>query len=223
MKGKLIVIEGLDASGKETQSKLLEQVLRQEGKEVLRVEFPNYESSSSALVKMYLAGEFGKSAEDVSPYAASSFYAVDRYATWKKHIEKFYSAGGVVIADRYTTSNIIHQAGKIKDEVGQKEYIAWLEEYEFVKMGLPKPDAVVFLHMPVDVSIRLMENRRNKAGTDGKDIHERDYGYLKETYANAVKMCDVCGFEKVECCLGENVRSIEDIHGDIMKIVKELF
>ncbi|MDP4118022.1 MAG: deoxynucleoside kinase [Bacillota bacterium] len=219
MSGKLIVIEGLDASGKETQSKLLLERLEEKGINARRVEFPNYASNSSALVKMYLAGEFGTEAGDVNPYAASSFYAVDRYATWKQGMEKFYERGDIIVADRYTTSNIIHQAGKIKDETKRKNFVEWLYDYEFEKLGLPKPDVVIFLHMPVEVSISLMENRRNKAGTEGKDIHESDYNYLKETYTNALNMCDLCGFKRVECCSGGNVRTIEDIHNDIMSIV----
>lgn len=222
MRGKLIVIEGLDSSGKETQSRLLIDILQSRGYNAKRFEFPNYESNSSALVKMYLSGEFGKDADSVNPFAASSFYAVDRYATWKKEMEAFYNNGGVVVADRYTTSNIIHQAGKLGNVQDKKKYIDWLYDFEFEKMGLPKPDSVIFLHMPVDVSIRLMENRRNKAGTDGKDIHEANYDYLKNTYKNAMDMIDFCGYNKVECTCGDNVRSIEEIHDDIIKIVNEV-
>ncbi|MBQ3053527.1 MAG: deoxynucleoside kinase [Clostridia bacterium] len=222
MQGKLIVIEGLDSSGKETQSKLLQKKLENMGKTVKRFEFPNYESNSSALVKMYLSGDFGNNADDVSPYSASSFYAVDRFATWKTSMEKFYNNGGIVIADRYTTSNIIHQAGKLENVQEKDDFILWLEDYEYAKMGLPKPDVVVFLHMPTEVSIRLMENRRNKAGTKDKDIHEANYEYLKSTYKNAMDIKDKCGFKLVECCCGDTVRSIEDIHKDIMSIVTDI-
>lgn len=222
MNGKLIVIEGLDSSGKETQTKLLIEKLTQMGLNTKRYEFPNYGSPSSTLVKMYLGGEFGTNADDVSPYAASTFYAADRYATWKKDMQQFYENGGIIIADRYTTSNIIHQAGKIKDSAKQKEYIDWLYDFEFVKMGLPKPDTVIFLHMPVEVSVALMKNRANKAGTQSKDIHERNIEYLKSTYQNAVKMIDLCGFERVECCDGENLRTKEDIHNEIMQKIAYL-
>ncbi len=222
MQGKLIVIEGLDSSGKETQSRLLLEKLQAEGIKAKRFEFPNYESNSSALVKMYLAGEFGTDADSVSPYAASAFYAVDRYATWKKEMEAFYKSGGVVVADRYTTSNIIHQAGKIKDPQEKQNYIKWLYDFEFEKMELPKPDAVIFLHMPVDISIRLMENRRNKAGTKDKDIHEANYDYLKATYKNAMDMIKICGYNMVECTDGDSVRSIEEIHEDIIRLVKDV-
>ncbi len=222
MNGKLIVIEGLDSSGKETQSRLLLEFLQRNGYNARRFEFPNYESNSSALVKMYLAGEFGKDANSVNPYGASSFYAVDRYATWKKEMESFFYDGGVVVADRYTTSNLIHQAGKISCPEEKKRYIDWLYDFEFEKMGLPKPDLVIFLHMPVDVSVRLMENRRNKAGTDGKDIHEADFDYLKATYKNAMDIINICGYNMVECTVDGNIRTIEEIHKDIIEIVDNI-
>ncbi len=222
MEGKLIVIEGLDSSGKETQSKLLLEYLKNKGLGAKRFEFPNYQSNSSALVKMYLSGEFGKGANDVNPYSASAFYAVDRYATWKKEMEEFYLSGGIIVCDRYTTSNIIHQAGKLPDIEEKKAYIKWLYDFEFSKMGLPQPDKVIFLHMPVNVSIRLMENRINKAGTKEKDIHERDYSYLKNTYENAMDMLKICSYNIVECCEGENVRTIDEIHSDIVKTVEEI-
>lgn len=222
MIGKLIVIEGLDSSGKETQSKLLVENLIKKGYNARRFEFPNYNSTSSALVKMYLSGEFGTEADDVNAYSASAFYAVDRYATWKKEMEEFYKAGGIIVADRYTTSNIIHQAGKIKGQDNKKSYINWLYDFEFDKMGLPRPDKVVFLHMPVDISIKLMESRHNKAGTKEKDIHERNYEYLKNTYNNALDMINICGYNTVECTEGERVRSIEEIHNDILSTIEDI-
>ena len=222
MCGKLIVIEGLDSSGKETQSKLLVENLIKKGFNARRFEFPNYNSTSSALVKMYLSGEFGTEADDVNAYSASAFYAVDRFATWKKEMEAFYKSGGIIVADRYTTSNIIHQAGKLKGNENKKSYIEWLYDFEFDKMGLPKPDKVVFLHMPVDISIKLMESRHNKAGTKEKDIHERNYDYLKNTYNNALDMINICGYKTVECTEGERVRSIEDIQNDILSEINDV-
>lgn len=220
MSGKLIVIEGLDSSGKETQSKLLVEYLQKKSCKAKRFEFPNYASNSSALVKMYLGGEFGTDANSVNPYAASSFYAVDRYATWKKEMEPFYNDGGIVVADRYTTSNLIHQAGKITDKEEKNDFIKWLYDFEFGKMELPKPDKVIFLNMPVDVSINLMENRRNKAGTEEKDIHEANCEYLKATYKNAMDIINICGYAKVECTCEGKVRTIEEINADIIKIVE---
>jgi len=216
--GKLIVIEGLDSSGKETQSKLLYKYMRDNGNNVKRVEFPNYSSPSSSLVKMYLAGELGKTANSVNPYAASSFYAVDRYATYKKDFEEFYKSGGVIIADRYTTSNIIHQGSKIADKTEKEKYLSWLQEYEYNLLKLPKPDLVIFLDMPVEVSIRLMAERMNKAdGGRIKDIHESDVEYLKNTYAAAKEMVEKFGWECVNCCANGYVRGIEEIHRDIIE------
>ena len=215
--GKLIVIEGLDSSGKETQSRLLTQNLKKIGKNVMRCEFPNYKSSSSELVKMYLSGAFGKSAGDVNAYAASSFYAVDRYATFKTELEDFYKLGGIIIADRYTTSNIIHQAGKITDEAELDKYLDWLCDFEYNLLGLPCPDAVVFLDMPPQTGIKLMENRKNKAGGDQKDIHERDRKYLFDTYDCAKKMVSRFEWQTVMCTDGEAVRTIENIQEDVIK------
>lgn len=220
--GKLIVIEGLDSSGKETQSKLLCENLKALGKQVRRIEFPNYKSRSSELVKMYLEGCFGKKADDVNAYAASSFYAVDRYATYKCDFEDFYSGGGIVIADRYTTSNIIHQAGKITDPDDQTRYLNWLMDYEYNLLRLPKPDAVIFLDMPPEIGIRLMNGRANKAGTADKDIHERDTQYLFDTYENAKKMASQFGWICVSCSDGAGPRSIESIQQDIVSTVGEL-
>ena len=217
MAGKLIVIEGLDSSGKETQSNLLCKKLAENGENVLKVEFPNYKSDSSALIKMYLAGEFGENADSVNPYAASSFYAVDRFATYKKNIEEKYLSGMTVIADRYTTSNIIHQASKIKDENELEKYLAWVEDYEYTLLGLPRPDTVIFLDMPTDIALRLMKDRANKAdGTKSHDIHERDAEYLRNTYNTALKMVEKLGWIRIPCSNGGKPRSIEEIHGDVI-------
>ncbi len=217
MAGKLIVIEGLDSSGKETQSNLLYRKLAENGENVLKVEFPNYKSDSSALIKMYLAGEFGENADSVNPYAASSFYAVDRFATYKKNIEEKYLSGTTVIADRYTTSNIIHQASKIKDENELEKYLAWVEDYEYNLLGLPRPDTVIFLDMPTDIALSLMRDRANKAdGTKSHDIHERDAEYLRNTYNTALKMVEKLGWIRIPCSNNGKPRSIEEIHGDVI-------
>lgn len=216
--GKLIVIEGLDSSGKETQSSLLYKHMKDAGINAVKVEFPNYKSNSSALIKMYLAGEFGGSAADVNAYAASSFYAVDRFATYKKEFEKPYSGGATVIADRYTTSNIIHQASKIKDSAELERYLAWVENFEYNLLGLPKPDKVIFLDMPTDIAVRLMKSRANKAdGSSVSDIHERDIEYLRNTYRCAVDMSKRFGWTRISCAEGGNPRSIEDISKDVIK------
>ncbi len=220
-KGRLIVIEGLDSSGKETQSKLLVQALKNRKNAVKHVEFPNYKSDSAALIKMYLEGQFGKAAQDVNPYAASSFYAVDRFATYKKEFEEDYLSGTTIVADRYTTSNIIHQACKIKDETELKKYLEWVEDYEYNLLQLPRPDLVIFLDMPSDVAARLMLARAsNKAdGTNTPDIHERDLEYLRNTYNTAIKMTEKFGWIRINCSKDGNPRPIEEIHGDILAAV----
>ena len=219
MQGKLIVIEGLDSSGKETQSRMLEEHFKKEGVNCRRVEFPNYKSESSTLVKMYLRGDFGSNASEVNPYAASSFYAVDRYASYKTGFEDFYKNGGLVIADRYTTSNMIHQASKL--ESGKDEFAEWIMNYEYELLGLPRPDKVIFLNMPTDVAVKLMQNRINKAtGEEKKDIHEKDIAYLKATYAEAMRLTKKLGWSVVNCSDGENPRDILEIHEDILGVLK---
>jgi hypothetical protein len=140
-KGRLLVIEGLDGSGKATQAKLLASHLAESGCKVMEITFPDYESDSSALVKMYLSGQFGDKPDDVNPYAASSFYAVDRYASYKTKWGSFYEAGGIVIADRYTTSNAVHQCSKLPPEQWD-DFLRWAFDYEYRLLGLPAPDAV---------------------------------------------------------------------------------
>lgn len=157
-KGKLIVLEGLDGSGKATQAKLLAEHLAAQGVPVQKITFPDYASDSSALVKMYLAGQFGQHPDDVNAYAASSFYAVDRYASYKTSWGSFYEQGGVIIADRYTTSNAVHQCSKLPQKQWE-EYLHWLFDYEFRLLGLPAPDRVIYLQVDPAVSQRLMTQR----------------------------------------------------------------
>ena len=158
-KGKLIVIEGTDSSGKETQTKKLFEKLQSLNKNVKKISFPNYESPACEPVKMYLAGNFGTDAEKLNPYPISTMYAIDRYASFKMEWGKFYKNDGIIITDRYTTSNMVHQASKILDKDQKIEYLSWLEDLEYNKMELPKPDMVIFLNMPTDMAIKLMENR----------------------------------------------------------------
>ncbi|CEJ72193.1 thymidylate kinase [[Clostridium] sordellii] len=222
MKGKLIIIEsGSDASGKATQTKKLFNRLEQDGYKVKKVEYPNYKSESSALVKMYLNGDFGKNAEDVDPYVASTFFAADRYASFKTEWEEFYNNGGIIIADRYTTSNMVHQASKM-DENERDKFINWLFDYEFNLYKIPEPDCVVFLNVPIEYSKKLMENRKNKfTGEDKKDIHESDISYLSKSYENSLYIANKYNWNKINCIENENLRSIESIHEEIYNIVKE--
>lgn len=219
MRGRLLVIEGVDSSGKATQADMLCARFRAEGINARKISFPDYESQSSALVKMYLSGEFGENARDVGAYAASSFYAVDRFASYKTKWGEFLNAGGTIIADRYTTSNMIHQAVKLKAPE-REEFLLWLEDFEYEKLGLPRPDAVFFLNMPPNHAADLMRGRENKAtGGSKPDIHERDLEYLKNSYENALYIADKFGWEKISCA-GEGLRSAADIGDEIYAAAK---
>jgi len=219
-KGKVIVIEGCDGSGKATQTKKLFDRLVLEGYNVKKVEYPNYESNSSALVKMYLNGEFGSNPSEINPYAASSFYAVDRYASFKKDWEKFYKEGGIIIADRYTTANMIHQASKISNEVYREQFLEWLWDFEFVKFGLPIPECVIFLDVNPSYSKELMANRANKInGFEEKDIHEKDSIYLLNSYNNSCKVADKYGWKKIKCVHSGELRKIEEIHEELYSFI----
>ncbi len=189
--GKLFVIDGTDGSGKQTQFTKLQERLTKDGIEYKTVSFPNYDSPSSSLVKMYLSGEFGSNAKDVSPYIASTFYAVDRYATFKTGYKEYYDNGGIILADRYTTANMVHQAGKIKDDKERQKFLDWLLDFEFNLYGLPKPTRTFFLNMPTEYAIELMKNRENKfTHTQAKDIHESDSSHLQDSYNAACSLVD---------------------------------
>ena len=219
--GKLIVIEGLDGCGKSTQLELLPQNLAKNNIDVQSVSFPDYESDSSALVKMYLSGQFGQKPGDVNAYAASAFYAVDRYASFKKDWGNFYADGGTVVAGRYTTSNAVHQASKLPPEKWD-DFLAWLYDFEFNKLGIPKPDLVIFLDMPTTVSQKMLKNRYS--GDDSKkDIHERDTEYLEHCRKAALYTAKFSDWHIINCSDGENPRSIEDISNDILQKVLTLF
>lgn len=180
----LIVIEGLDGSGKATSASLLKKRLTDEGKETLKISFPDYDSESSALVRMYLSGKFGDKPQDVNAYAASAFYAVDRYASYKSSWGKKLTRGAWVIADRYTTSNAVHQASKLNGSE-RDAYLDWLYDFEFDKLGLPRPDCVIYLDVPPEISQKLMEGRYN-GDNSKKDIHEKDVHYLEKSRAAAL-------------------------------------
>lgn len=222
MSGKLIIIEsGSDGSGKATQSKKLYDRLLEEGYKVRKVEYPNYESSSSSLIKMYLKGEFGDKPDDVDAYVASTFYTVDRYASYKREWEEFYLDGGIIIADRYTTSNMVHQASKIDDIKKRDEYLDWLFDYEYNLYKLPQPSQVIFLDVNPDVTSKLMENRNNKfSGDSKKDIHESNMNYLKKTYNNSLYIANKYNWTKINCIESKKLRTIEDIHKEIYTKVK---
>lgn len=218
MSGKLIVIEGLDGSGKATQAGLLAEALAAEGKAIRKVSFPDYASDSSALVKMYLNGDFGKDPGDVNAYAASSFYAVDRYAGYKKDWGSFYENGGIIIADRYATSNAIHQCSKLPEEQWDA-FLGWLFHFEYELLGIPAPDLVIYLQADTDVSQKLMTGRYHGDETK-KDIHESNLGYMNRSRMAAEYCADTLGWKRVRCIREGAMRSIEDIHNEVMELVK---
>ncbi len=218
--GKLFVIDGTDGSGKQTQFDLLKKHLTEDGIEYRTVSFPNYDSPSSSLVKMYLSGEFGENAKDVSPYIASTFYAADRYATFKKELQEYYENGGIILADRYTTANMVHQAGKITDEKEREKYLNWLFDLEFNIYGLPVPTEVFFLNMPPKKVEELIKNRENKfTHSDKKDIHERDSKHLEDSYNAACSLVGKYNWNEIKCVKENEIRTREDIHNEIYNIV----
>ena len=220
--GKLFVIDGTDGSGKQTQFQQLQESLLKDGIDYKVVSFPNYDSPSSALVQMYLSGEFGENAKEISPYIASTFYAADRYATFQTGYKKYYEDGGIILADRYTTANMVHQAGKIKDEKEREKFLNWLWDFEFNLYGLPVPNEVFFLNMPVEKSIELMKNRENKfTHQDKKDIHERDINHLKDAYEAACDVSKKYNWYEIKCVKNNEIRTIENIHQEIYNEVKK--
>ena len=220
--GKLFVIDGTDGSGKQTQFQQLQESLTKDGIDYKVVSFPNYDSPSSALVQMYLSGEFGENAKEISPYIASTFYAADRYATFQTGYKKYYEDGGIILADRYTTANMVHQAGKIKDEKEREKFLNWLWDFEFNLYGLPVPNEVFFLNMPVEKSIELMKDRENKfTHQEKKDIHERDVNHLKDAYEAACDVSKKYNWYEIKCVKNNEIRTIENIHQEIYNEVKK--
>ncbi|MBO7520365.1 MAG: deoxynucleoside kinase [Clostridia bacterium] len=216
--GKLIVIEGLDGSGKSTQLELLKDSLKAESIPFKAISFPDYESDSSALVKMYLAGKFGDKPSDVNPFAASLFYCVDRYASYKTKWEDDYKSDKVIVAGRYTTSNAIHQTSKLSEEEW-KPFLDWLYDIEYEKVGIPKPDLVIFLDMPVEVSQKLLSGRYH-GDESSKDIHEKDVEYLNACRKAAKFVADYSGYKTVNCAKGGEPRALDDIANEILGLVK---
>ena len=221
MSGKLIVFEGTDGSGKSTQFARLCQRVSDMGLDYQKLTFPQYEEPSSALIRMYLGGEFGEKPGDVNPYAASAFYAVDRYASLKKVWGDYYERGGLILTDRYTTSNAVHQGVKCsRDE--RAEFLQWLNDFEYNKMGLPRPDLVIYLDVPTEATVQLLRSRESQTNTQA-DIHEKDTAYLAACRECAGQAADILGWKRIRC-LDKNgkLRSIEDIHQEIWAIVAPL-
>lgn len=215
--GKLIVLEGTDGSGKSTQFRLLSQWLEKSGKEFKHIVFPRYDQDSSALIRMYLGGQFGTSPSDVNAYAASTFYAVDRYASYKQDWGNWYEQGGLILSDRYTTSNAVHQTSK-EPEAKQKKFLRWLYELEYEKLGLPCPDLVIYLDVPTAFTEEMMRSREASTGTHA-DIHEKDTAYLATCRKVGRAAAEFYGWTIIDCVRDGAMRSIEDIHNEICRHV----
>ena len=215
--GKLIVIEGTDGSGKSTQFRLLTSRLEAENHKFQKLVFPQYAEPSSALIRMYLGGEFGTRPSDVNAYAASAFYAVDRYASYKKVWGQWYEDGGLIVSDRYTTSNAVHQASKEPAEK-QAEFLKWLYDFEYHKLGLPAPDLVIYLDVPTDFTEAMMRRREADTNTHA-DIHEQDMAYLATCRRTGKAAAEYYGWTVIQCVKDGAMRSIEDIHEEIYRHV----
>ncbi|MBQ2035165.1 MAG: thymidylate kinase [Peptococcaceae bacterium] len=211
----------MDGSGKATQTELLYQALLAEGKPVRKVSFPDYDSPSSSLIKMYLNGEFGTDPQSVNAFATSVFFAVDRFASFRKDWQEFYENGGIIIADRYVTSNLVHQAGKISDAAEKERYIQWLSDLEYNIFGLPMPDCVIFLDMPPAYSLKLRQQRNELKQGLTADIHEADQTYLQNAYENAIGIAKHQEWHTISCVADDKIRTIEDIHAEIVRTINE--
>ena len=215
--GKLIVIEGTDGSGKSTQFRLLTDRLESEQVKFQKLVFPQYSEPSSALIRMYLGGEFGKSPSDVNAYAASAFYSVDRYASYRKVWGKWYEEGGLVVSDRYTTSNAVHQASK-EPEDKREDFLNWLYDFEYDKLGLPRPDLVIYLDVPTDFTEKMLRHRESETNTHA-DIHEQDMQYLATCRRMGRTAAEHYGWTVIRCVRDGAMRSMEDIHEEIYRHV----
>lgn len=215
--GKLIVIEGTDGSGKSTQFRLLTDRLESEQVKFQKLVFPQYSEPSSALIRMYLGGEFGKSPSDVNAYAASAFYSVDRYASYRKVWGKWYEEGGLVVSDRYTTSNAVHQTSK-EPEDKREDFLNWLYDFEYDKLGLPRPDLVIYLDVPTDFTEKMLRHRESETNTHA-DIHEQDMQYLATCRQMGRAAAEHYGWTVIRCVRDGAMRSMEDIHEEIYRHV----
>ena len=216
--GKLIVIEGTDGSGKSTQFRMLSEHLARDGQDFKHIVFPRYDQDSSALIRMYLGGQFGNRPSDVNAYAASSFYAVDRFASYKMDWGQWYEEGGLVLSDRYTTSNAVHQASKEPEE-NRAAFLNWLYDFEYDKLQLPRPDLVIYLDVPTDFTEKLLRSREAATNTKA-DIHEKDMQYLATCRQSGRFAAEYYGWNVIQCVKDGAMRSIEDIHQEIYALVK---
>ena len=217
--GKLIVIEGTDGSGKSTQFRLMSERLKSDGVDFKHIVFPRYDQESSALIRMYLGGQFGDKPGDVNAYAASAFYAVDRFASYKMDWGQWYENGGVILSDRYTTSNAVHQTSKLPESERQ-QYLHWLYEFEYDKLGLPSPDLTIYLDVPTDFTEKMMRKREQDTNTQA-DIHEKDTAYLATCRQTGRAAAEYYGWTVIHCVKDGAMRTIQDIHEEIYSHVKK--
>lgn len=217
--GKLIVIEGTDGSGKSTQFRLLSEHLQKDNVAFKHIVFPRYSEESSALIRMYLSGAFGSKPADVNAYAASSFYGVDRYASYKMDWGEYYENGGLILSDRYTTSNAVHQASKEPEE-NRQAFLQWLYDFEYDKLGLPRPDLTIYLDVPTDFTEKMLRSREQNTNTKA-DIHEQDMQYLATCRQAGRNAAQFYGWTIINCVQDGEMRSIEDIHTQIYNLVKD--
>ena len=211
----LIVLEGSDGSGKATQTTRLYERLQNLGVDVIRVSFPNYESESSALIKMYLRGDFGATAEEVNPYAAATFYAVDRFASFQSW-KDFYAGDGVILADRYVGSNMAHQSAKIRRKADREKFLNWLDSFEYKRLKLPRPDLTIFLDMPPKIAAMLRRERGRE------DIHESDAAYMLRSYNAYKEIAEKFQWKVINCASGNFAKSAIDIHEEIFSLVEAM-
>ncbi len=217
--GKLIVIEGTDGSGKSTQFRLLSEHLQKDNVAFKHIVFPRYSEESSALIRMYLSGAFGSKPADVNAYAASSFYGVDRYASYKMDWGEYYENGGLILSDRYTTSNAVHQASKEPEE-NRQAFLQWLYDFEYDKLRLPRPDLTIYLDVPTDFTEKMLRSREQNTNTKA-DIHEQDMQYLATCRQAGRNAAQFYGWTIINCVQDGEMRSIEDIHTQIYNLVKD--
>lgn len=208
-KGILICLDGCDCSFKETNVKALYNKMLEKGFKVKKLSFPDYSSDSSIFVKMYLSGKFGANPNDINPYTASTFYALDRYSSYHTKWKEYYENGYIIITDRYVTANALHQASKIENRQEKIKFLDWLWDLEYVKNGIPTPDLVIFLDMPFEIGAIINKNRKNKiTGENKKDIHESNLDYLKKSYENALWVAEKYKWHRISCINSKNYNSV---------------
>ena len=217
MKGTLIVLEGIDGSGKSTQYRRLCQHMTALGKPFHSVVFPRYDQDSSALVRLYLSGAFGTKPDDVNAYAASAFYAVDRFASYRLDWKPAYEAGGLILADRYTTSNACHQGSKLPDSE-LPAYVDWLYDFEYHRLELPRPDLVLYLDVELDVALAQMAERRRAGGGTG-DIHEKDAAYLGQCLRAGRRAAAHYGWTRIACSRDGLEREADEKNDEIYSVI----